>query len=195
MNFNDGGQHSYPVDEFGDRGYVFGSDNKPDINDESRDARHKMSIEIKEDFIRNDIFDKYVGVPKIDLDYEKENYLFRFPLYDVFNFLFALGQRFHSMEGKTIVKWPDQIEKRFEEFGIVHETDFECPPEIFDIEKHDRKIFEKWGKPKVSMYNGRRFRTGFFINKEKIYYTVNLEIFRPDENDRIGEFPPKINWI
>jgi len=183
-----GKQYFYPINEFGDRGYVFASDDKFDVRegDEKRDARQKLSIDIGEDFIRNDIFDKYIGGPKSDFDYEKENYLFQFPLSDVFSFLFALGHRFHDTEGNTIIKWPDQIEKKFKEFGIEYETYFDYDPEPFDIEKHDKEFFEKWGKPKICLYGEDVFHSGYLVTKDKTYYGVQLKMFRSGENDRIG---------
>ena len=191
--YQNGEQCFTPVDEFGNRGYLFGSDSgfhafvhafDKDETDEKREARKKLTVEIGEDFIRNDIFDKHIGGPR--LDYEEENYLFQFPLFDVFNFLFALGHRFHGTEGNTIIKWPDQIEKKFKELGIEYETYFDYDPEPFDIEKHDKEFFEKWGKPKICLYSGDRFDSGYLVTKDKTYYGVQLKMFRPGENDRIG---------
>jgi hypothetical protein len=184
-----GKQYFYPIDEFDDRGYIFASDYKFfDVreSDEKRNAREKLSIDIGEDFIRNDIFDKYIGGPKSDSDYEKENYLFQFPLSDVLSFLFALGHRFHGTERNTIIKWPDQIEKKFKELGIEYETYFDYDPEPFDIEKYDKEFFEKWGKPKICLYGGDRFHSSYFVTKDRTYYGVQLKMFRPGENDRIG---------
>ncbi|PIQ74161.1 MAG: hypothetical protein COT61_00275 [Candidatus Portnoybacteria bacterium CG09_land_8_20_14_0_10_44_13] len=191
-----GKQYFYPIDEFGDRGYVFDSDsglNSPiDENDKKREHREKLSVEIGEDFIRNDIWDKHIGGPKESWDYEKENYIFSFPLYEVFNFLFALGQRFHDTERNTIVKWPDHIEKKFEEAGIEYEKIFEFEPTLFDIEKHDKDFFEQIGRPKISSSSSDRFQSTDLKDKNDTYYGVELKIFRPGENDRIGEFPPRI---
>lgn len=99
---------STPVDEFGDSGYFFRSDwglrNKE--SDKDRERRKKLTVDIGENYIRNDIFDKHIGGPRSEFDYEKENYLFQFPLSEIFDFLFALGQRFHDTENKPIIKWP-----------------------------------------------------------------------------------------
>jgi hypothetical protein len=185
-----GKQRFYPVDEFGDAGYVFDSDSglsaSIDESDEERDKREKLSVEIGEDFIRNDIFDKYIGGPKTGFDYEEENYLFRFPLYEVVNFLFALGQRFHGTERNTIVKWPDEIEKQLDKYGIEYEKFFDYEPKEFDIAEHDKEFYEKWGKPKVSLNSSNRFHSTYFRDKDRTNYSVKLQIFRPGENDRIS---------
>lgn len=184
-------QYFYPVDEFRDSGYIFEEDNKiggPNDTEEKRQARHKLSVQVGEDFIRNDIFDKYVGGPRADFDYKKQNYLFQFPLTDVFNFLFSLGERFHETEMHTIIKWPDNIEKKFKESGINYKTYFDHEPEQFDIEKHDKVFFEKIGKPKISLYSDSTGRNeGFFETEDNISYNIKLKIFRPNENDRILE--------
>lgn len=181
-----GKQFFYPVDEFGDRGYFFESDlwgNKQngEETDEERENRKKLTIGIGEDYIRNYIFDKWKGGLRRDFEYEKENYLFQFPLSEVFNFLFTLGQKFHDTGDKTIIKWPDNIEKKFKELGIKYETYFDYEPTEFKIEELDETLYEKLEKPKVALYgNGK----GYF-SSEEAFYAVSLKIFRPSENDRI----------
>ncbi len=193
---HNGIQYFYPVDEFGDRGYIFDSDSSLnrsiDEDDKKREQREKLSIEIGEDFIRNDIWDKNIGGPKGNWDYEKENYIFSFPLYEIFNFFFALGHRFHDTERNTIIKWPDYIEQKFKETGIEYEKIFDFEPTLFDIEKHDKDFFEKMGKPKIALSSSDRFNSTYLKDKNDTYFGVELKIFRPNENDRIGEFPPKI---
>lgn len=190
--YTNGEQKIFPVDEFGDRGYVFDEDSSlnarhADLDDDARERRKKLSVEIGEDFIRNEIFDKHIGGPRSDFDYEKENYVFRFPLYEVFNFLLALGTRFHGTEGNTMVKWPDQIEEKFKEHGVQYETQFEYEPTLFDIEKHDSAFYEKWGKPKITLSSSERFNSGYLTGGEGTSYSVSLKIFRPGENDRINQ--------
>lgn len=193
----DGKQYFYPVDEFGNKGYIFDSDsglNQPlDEDDKKREAREKLSVEIGEDFIRNDIFDKHIGGHKGSWDYEKENYIFSFPLYEVFNFLLALGTRFHNTERNTIIEWPENIQKKFSEAGIEYEKIFDYEPTLFDIEKHDKDFYEKMGRPKISLYSSNRFNSTYLKDKDGTYYGVELKIFRPGENDRVGEFPPRVN--
>jgi len=188
--FWNGEQKIYPVDEFGDRGYIFDADSSLkaglDEEDDARERRQKLSVEVGENFIRNDIHDKYIGGPRSEFDYEKENYVFRFPMHDVFNFLFALGTRFHDTEGNTIIKWPDQIEKKFKEYGIKYETQFEYDPTQFDIEKHDVAFYEKWGKPKISLSSSDRFASTYLTGAEGTSYRIDLKLFRPGENDRIS---------
>ena len=147
-----GKQYFYPVDEFRDRGFVFDIDSASAVseNQDEMDTRDKLSIEIGENFIRNDIYDKCIGGPRPDFDYEEENYLFNFPLYEVFSFLFALGQRFHNAERHNIIKWPDQIEQEFKKSGIEYETYFEYEPEPFDIKKRDKKFFDRWASLKFA---------------------------------------------
>ncbi len=185
-----GKQVFYPVDEFGDSGYFFNSDSglKSSVNesDKKREQRKKLSVDIGDSYIRNDIFDKYIGGPRSDFDYEKENYLFQFPLHEIFNFLLALGQRFHDTENNTIIKWPDHIEKKFKELGIKYETYFDYEPEPFDIEKHDKEFFEKWGKPKISLYSSDRNSGYLTSEKDGTSFGLSLKIFRPGENDRIS---------
>ncbi|MEX1014382.1 MAG: hypothetical protein WDZ80_04445 [Candidatus Paceibacterota bacterium] len=181
--YSSGKQFFYPVDEFGDRGYFFHSDwglrNKESNND--RERRKKLTIEIGENYIRNEIFDKYIGGPRSDFNYEKENYLFQFPLSEIFNFLFALGQRFHDTEDKSIIKWPDHIEKKFNDLGIKYKTYFDYEPTEFNIEEHDKQLYEKLGKLKIALYGDDK---GYLSAKEA-YFGVSLKIFRPGENDRI----------
>jgi len=184
-----GKQVFYPVDEFGDRGCFFNSDlfgTSSDEDDKKRAERQKLSVDIGDSFIRNDIFDKYIGGPRSDFDYEKENYLFQFPLLEIFNFLLALGQRFHDTENNAIIKWPDQIEKKFKELGIKYETFFDYEPEQFDIEKHDKEFFEKWGKPKITLYSSERNSGYLKSEKDGTSFGVSLKIFRPGENDRVA---------
>lgn len=194
-----GKQYFYPVDEFGDSGYIFESDSSLHVGiqdknyEKKKDERQKLSVEVGEDFIRNDIFDKHIGGPKGSWDYEKENYIFSFPLYEVFNFLLALGTRFHDTERNTIVEWPEHIQKKFKEAGIEYEKIFEFEPTLFDIEKHDKDFFEKTGRPKISLSSSDRFNSTYLKDKTDTYYGVELKLFRPGENDRVGEFPPRIS--
>lgn len=184
--YQNGEQKLFPVNEFGDSGYIFPEDSSlsADINeqDQERERRQKLSIEIGEDFIRNDIFDKYIGGPRVD--FEKENYLFRFPLQEVFSFLFALGTRFHDTEGNAIIKWPDHIQEKFKGHDIKYETQFEYEPTEFDIEKHDVEFYNKWGKPKICLYSSRS-AIGYLTGPNGTSYRINLKLFRPGENDRI----------
>lgn len=180
-----GKQYFYPVDEFGDRGYFFESDRWGKSADESEDdrkKRDKLTVDIGEDYIRNDIYDKYIGGARSGFDYEKENYLFRFPLGDVFNFLFSLGTRFHETEKSTIIKWPDSIENKFKELGMKYETYFEYEPTQFNIEEHDKEFYEKFGKPKVALYGGEKG----YLSSDEGSFGVTLCIFRPGENYRMG---------
>ena len=178
-----GKQLSSPVNEFGDFGYVFESDrdlesNRKDKEGNSESMHGKLAFEITEDSIRNNVFDKHIGGRSIP---EKEDYLFTFPLYEVFNFLFTLGQRFHGTEDKPIIKWPDQIEKKFKELGIKYEIYFDYKPIQFDIEKHDKEIYEKLGKPKIALYGDDEG----YLTADEASYWVKLKIFRPGENDRV----------
>lgn len=181
-----GEQMFYPVDEFGDRGYIFYADSslKAPLDEErsTREQREKLSVEIGEDFIRNDIYDKSIGGPR--LDYDEENYVFRFPMHEVFNFLLALGTRFHDTEGNTIIKWPDQIEKKLKEHKISYETSFEFDPMQFDIEKYDASFYKKWGEPKVSLFT--KDGGGYHTSEEVASYSISLKLFRPGENERIS---------
>lgn len=191
--WNGAKHYFYSTDEFGDRGYFFESDSgrnaSHDEDDKTREARKKLSVEVGEDFIRNDIFDKHIGGARGDWDYEKENYLFRFPLHEVFNFLFALGTRFHDTERRMIIKWPDEIEKKFKECGIKYETIFDYEPDELKIQEWDKDFYEKWGKPKVSNINidsGVPGHSAYLCTDDHTYYGVTLKIFRPGENDRIA---------
>ena len=180
------------MDEFGDGGCFFDCDSglraSRDETDEERKQREDLSIDIGDSFIRNNIFDEYIGGPRADFDYKKENYLFAFPLYDIFNFLFALGSRFPGTEAYTIIKWPDRIEKKFEEFGIKYQTRrfFDHEGKTFNIEEHDKEFFEQWGKPKIfSLYSGEHAGCYFKSEEDGTSFEINLKIFRPGENNRI----------
>lgn len=188
-----GKQYFYDTDEFGDRGHFFESDSSLgaplDEDDKSREKREKLSVEVGEDFIRNEIFDKYIGGARGDWDYEKENYLFRFPLHDVFNFLFALGTRFHETERRMIIKWPDEIEKKFKEYGIKYETIFDYEPEALKLEEWDKDFYEKIGRPKISNISIDSRVPGhsaYLCTDDHTYYRVSLKLFRPGENNRIA---------
>jgi len=182
------GKHYFrTADEFGDRGYVFGSDGDYELDE--MDEKQKLSVEVGEDFIRNDIFDKHIGGARGDWDYEKENYLFRFPLHEVFNFLFALGTRFHDTERKIVIKWPEEIEKKFKEYGIKYETIFDYEPDELKLEEWDKDFYEKLGKPKVSNISIDSRVPGhsaYLSTEDHTHYSVALKIFRPGENDRIN---------
>lgn len=190
VSYWNGEQKFYPVAEFGDRGYIFDVDSSLkasiDEKDDERERREKTSVEIGENFIRNDIYDKYIGGPRFGFDYQKEDYVFTFPIHEVFNFLFSLGTRFHNTEDNTIIKWPDQIEEKFNECGVKYETQFEVGPTPFDIEKHDPAFYEKWGKPKVALTSSDRFGGAYLTGREGTSYRIDLKLFRPGENDRIS---------
>lgn len=186
-HYKDGRRQSAFVDEFKDRGAIFESESKWEIGggDEKRKESERISVEISENYIRNNIYDQYIGGSKSDFDYTEDDYLFYFPLHDVFNFLHALGTRFHEAEENTIIKWPDGIQKKFDENGIKYETYFEFEPKVFDVEKHDKEFYEKMGKPKIALGKSDRFHSSFLQSKEA-FYSVSLKMFRPDENDRIS---------
>lgn len=179
-----GEQRSSPVDEFGDFGYVFEADRKLEFGRKDKDGNleslrlGKLAFEITEDSIRNNVFDKCIGGRSIP---EKEDYLFTFPLGEVFDFLFRLGQRFHETEDKPIIKWPDYIEKKFKELGIKYETYFDYEPTQFNIEEHDKELYEKLGEPKIALGGDDE---GYLTSDEANYW-VKLKIFRPNENYRI----------
>jgi len=183
----EGGQRFFPVDKFGSAGYILDSDKeKFDRNetDEDRRKRDELTVEIGEDFIRNDIFEHLIGGLKNDFEYTEDNYPFRFPLRDVFNFLFSLGQRFHGLEECTVLKWPDHIEDKFKQFGIKYDKFLEFEPPIFDLEKQDQDFFERIGRPKVSSSDQRD--STFLKDEIGTHYGIRLKLFRPDENPRIS---------
>lgn len=171
----------YPVNEFSDQGYFFRSDMFSHDKEESvnkRKQKEKLSLIIRDDSIHNYIYNEY--------DYEEGKCLFYFPLNKIFNFLLALGQRFHEAEQCTIIKWPDQIEKKFKDLGIKYETFFTSEPIPFDIEKEDKEFFKKWGKPKITLYSSDSDSGYLKSEKDGTSFGVSLKIFRPGENDRIG---------
>jgi hypothetical protein len=121
-----GKEHFATVDEFRDSGYSFLSDREVEWHNRrnrdrksEEDATGKLAVEIEEDSIRNSIFDKNIGGPSIP---GRDDYLYGFPIYEVFNFLLALGRRFHETEGNAIIKWPNQIEEKLKRAGIKYET-------------------------------------------------------------------------
>lgn len=174
---NNGKRYYFATDNFGDFGYIFNSDQKVDFDNGS--GRGKFGVEITESSIKNNALDQNIGGRSIS---KREDYLYTFPLDDVFSFLFTLGQRFHEAEGNSVIKWPDHIENKFRELGIKYETYFDYEPEQFDIEKEDKEFYEKIGKPKIALYGNDR---GFLSSDLVDSYWVKLKVFRPDENDRI----------
>jgi len=176
------------LDKFGDAGYIFEADHKFDLNEseEEKNARDKFTIEIGEDFIRNEIWEKNIGGLKYDFEYEKENYLFSFPLYDVFNFKMAMGQRFEGAEENVILEWPDKIKKQFDSLGIKYEVISDFEPSIFNIEEYDKEFYQKMGKPKIASGGPDKFLSAY-LSSDLAYYKVSLKLFRPDENYRISE--------
>jgi hypothetical protein len=174
-----GKQYFSPVDEFGDLGYIFESD-KP-FGPKQIDEQYKLSIKVSEDSIYHDVLDRNIGGEKVF--FEKDNCLFKFPLSDVFNFLFTLGQHFKDAEGSTVIKWPDFIEQKFKELNIKYELYLDYEPVLLDIEKQDKDFFNQIGKPKIA---DSFVDKGFLESNEATYY-IKLKIFRPGENDRINE--------
>lgn len=192
---NSGKQLFSATDEFGDRGFLVESDsNFSHLQNEKdsfkkREARNKLSVEIGDSYIRNNIFDMYAGGLKSGFQYENEDYLFNFPIRDVFNFLFQLGQRFHGVERNMIIKWPDQIENKFKENNIEYETLFDYAPDELPLEVWDKAFYEKWGGPKVAKISIDSDIPGHWTvlkTNDDTYYDVRLKIFRPGENDRIA---------
>lgn len=184
------------VEEFGDGGYLYEALRDEVWNkimnekkrDKGEEEQQNLAIQIGENYIRKNIFDKYVGGMKYDFDFEDKDYVFHFPLHDIFNFLFALGQRFYDTEDRTIVKWPDKIEQQFKKLNIKYETYFDFEPKLFDIEEHDSEFYQKMGKPKVSLYSDSQFQKGY-LSSDEAYFSVSLKLYRPDsfENNRITE--------
>ena len=107
-------------DEFGRSGQIFSSDSLSD----------SPVVQIRDDVI---VFQE---------GNETEECLFAFPLYEIFNFLLAIGSRFPEVEGNLVFDWPDSIEKKFKEMGINHKEQSEFPSHLFDIEGIDKEFFE-----------------------------------------------------
>lgn len=178
-------QNIYPVDDFSILGYVFGQDGEildKNASEEERNRKAKLNLEIGENFIRNDNFDPYIGGRKIAFDYTKENYLFKFPLQKVFNFLLQLGNTHYGLEQNPIISWPDEITKYLTEQDIQYDISFEFEPDAYDLEQYKDNFTEKWVGQKIAT---RGEEKGSFTAECIAYYSVNLKIFRPGENDRI----------
>lgn len=175
-----------PVSQFGLRGWVFDDDNTWSREDLTNDVwRDHLAVEIGEGFIRNRIFDKNTGsVKDSDSDYEKSDYLFEFPLFDVVRFLFVLGRKFgRRTEGKLIRKWPDHITKQLKDDGVKYTifSDDEMS-NLIDIKSNAPDFFEEFGGPEVARTRG----LGREFSSEVIRsYDVQLELFSPEDgNDR-----------
>lgn len=185
--FPSGKQLFAPVDEFGDRGKIFESMDsyERDLSEEEQIFRKQLTVEVGEDFIRKNIYDEHIGGPKIDFDYEKKDYLFSFPLHDVFNFRYALGSRFVGTEDNTVIKWPNTIEKTFKELSIKYETYFDYEPDALKMEEYDKQFYERMGKPKIISGGSSRFHQGY-LSSDSGFYSMSIKLFRPGENDRIS---------
>lgn len=174
----DGKQTLKTVDEFGDGGFIFTQDrDNAFMNEKLMGGR--LALDIDENSIRNNVFDKFVGGRRLFFD--KEDYVYEFPLNEVFEFLFALGQRFDGAERNTIVKWPDSIEQRLKALGIKYEPFFDSEPSLFDIEKYDKEFYEEHGKPKITS----RDYDGHYLSSQMGFYAVKLTIFKPNDNPRL----------
>lgn len=182
-----------PVEEFGQKGFVFDSDSDKRMNlkigeknyREKLEKLESLTVEINEDSIYNEIFEKNIGGPR--LLYEKKNRLFKFPLFEVFNFLIKLGLRFHEAEKNVIIKWPDSIQEKLNKSGIKYALlprnyifkDVEI--EVFNLEENDKEFYLSNGLPKIGLSDTHR---GYFGSK-LCHYSLRVEIFRPGENERI----------
>jgi len=173
VRYPSGKRETMPVDSFGERGYFFDSNDEfimpseVEDYDAAKKEQDKLAIEVGECFICN--------------ENEDENYLFDFPLDAIVEFLLALGTRFHNAENKLIIKWPDQIQAKFEELGIKYEYYIDYEPELFEINKRDKAFYKKWGQPQVALY-GRKETS---MSQENTFFDVKLKAFRPRENQRI----------
>jgi len=178
---------SEPVQEFGDSGYIFYSDDflsddtpQPslDESDEEREKRESFFVEVGEDFIRHGILDE------MDTDTE-ERYLFSFPLEQVVDFLFNIDHRLDSDGNSLILKWPDNIKAELDKLGVKYKYTCEYEPKEFDLEELDSVFCEKWGRPKVSLAGYRC--TSVFYDKFGTQYCVGVQAFRPEDNSRVRE--------
>jgi len=70
--------------------------------------------------------------------------------------------------------------------GIKYETSFDYEPNPFDIEKHDKEFYEKWGQPKITLSSSKRNNGYFKSEKDGTSFGISLKIFRPGENDRVA---------
>lgn len=171
----------FPVDEFGDTGYFFESDGQinRDENSEERIKRGKLLVKVGENFVCNNVFDENgIGEKMI---FEKEDYLFQFPLNDIFNFRFALGKKYHDTENNAILKWPDQIQNKFDDLGIKYETYFEYEPDSLDIDENDKEFYERWGRPVVALSTNSDDTS---LRMDGTAFGVKLKIFKPIDNER-----------
>jgi|GEM_PF-2383337 len=189
VRLRNGNEIFFVVDDFRDSGYIFSCDDPLRNSTIDISSSDNLAIEIGEDFIRNEIFDKCIGGPRADFDYEEKNYLFKFPLYEIFNFLVVLGKKYHEAEKHVVIKWSDDIENKLQELGIKYEKRFDHEPKLVDIEGNDKEFFESCGKPQISLYSKDINLDSYFTTEEVSFFKINLTIFRPDENERFSYKP------
>lgn len=188
------------VEKFGENGFLFKRDWDLYISAKHRSKKKveldKRSVDIGENYIRNTTCDECVGWPKRSFDYEPENYLFFFPLAEVFEFLYEFWAKYaysahaDGVENKLIVKWPDKIEKRLKEEDIKYECyRGDWGEDLFDIEGTDKDFYERWQGVKVSRYDegGPFWGSGFFRWSDSywIMYSVKVKVFKPRTNERL----------
>lgn len=161
-------------DEFEINGNIFDFENVyPDKQDER--LRVKVSIDGITTFKKNK---NYVGIG--DNLFEEDKILSYIPLEELKEFFIELGNRFHDIEMKPVIKWPEKFQKIFKEHNIKHfrwDNWYNDESTLFDIEKHDKKFFEKWGEPKVALFGdnqSHRFETKYAD------YDIRIKLFRPE---------------
>jgi hypothetical protein len=126
----------------------------------------------------DDFYESYLGE-------EELSEVAEFPLNWVFNFLFAIGERFHGGEENIVIKWPEYMEKEFERVGVTPNSN-KYKPALWELERDDKDFFERIGKPEISAFNNDgSFDFGyqkFEFDAKRISYQVKLKIFLPGKD-------------
>jgi hypothetical protein len=159
------------VDTFEVRGRLFSGMGNDDPN---RDLNH---IEISDDGIRS-----FNYGPIGDIVYDNPAINFKFPVQEIFQFLYELGSEYIGGENNTVLTWPANIQKRFDELNIKTECYLDYEPDPIDLSKLSKSFQTKYGDAKVAKFGDTEtyFMTPYGM------FTLSLKVFHPDENDRLA---------
>lgn len=111
--------------------------------------------------------------------FEEDKLLSYIPLEELKEFFIDLGNRFHDIEMNPIIKWPEKFQEIFKKHSIKHFRWNDYEPEVFDIEKYDKKFLERWKGLKIALYGGSRNPSHRFETKYADY-DIRIKLFRPE---------------
>ena len=80
----------------------------------------------------------------------------------------------------------DKLQSLFDESQGYYESFLDTNNMYKKGQLSDKEFFEKWGKPKISLYSSDRNSGYLTSEKDGTSFGVSIKIFRPGENDRIS---------